>query len=119
MGTLYVLYLSLSGAEEEVLGRIPRDLDHGFDLSAEVPYMMFLFYTPLVSVEQVEAEVEVEGWRLHISQYYRFFYWRAELYWCATTNPPYLSARHEPCLCLYWRLERYRCAELRKQRCAK
>ena len=43
MGTLCGLYLSLSGAEEEELGRIPRDLDHGFDLSVEVPCMMFLF----------------------------------------------------------------------------
>ena len=43
MGTgLCGLYLSLLG-EEEDLGRIPRDLDHGFDLSVEVPCMMFLF----------------------------------------------------------------------------
>ena len=40
MGTLY---LSLSGAEEDDLGRIPRDLDYGFDLSVEIPCTMFLF----------------------------------------------------------------------------
>jgi hypothetical protein len=56
----------LSGAEEEDLGRIPRDLDYGFDLSMEVAWMMSLFYIPLVSVEQVEAEVEAEGWLPHI-----------------------------------------------------
>jgi len=65
MGTLYGLYLSLSGAEQD-LGRIPRDLDQGLDLSAEVPCMMFLFYIPPVSAEQAEAEEEAEGWLPHI-----------------------------------------------------
>jgi hypothetical protein len=65
MGTLSGLYLTLSGADEEDLGRI-HDLDQGFDLSEEVPCMMFLFYIPPVSVEQVEAGVEAEGWLPHI-----------------------------------------------------
>ena len=63
MGTLYGLYLSLSGAEQD-LSKIARDLDYGFDLSVEAPCMMFLFYILPVSVEQAEAEAE--GWLPHI-----------------------------------------------------
>jgi hypothetical protein len=43
MGTLCGLYLSLSGAEEEDLGRIRHNLDQTFHLLTRVPCEIFLF----------------------------------------------------------------------------